>query len=81
MDIEKVIAQSEENIRQALRDYAAHTSQTEVMDDVSDKFIKRLAKDNAYAKMELRELFSQSPVYDAKLDALVINGTRTHDPD
>ena len=81
MDIEKVIAQSEENIRQALRDYAAHTSQTEVMDDVSDKFIKRLAKDNAYAKMELRELFSQSPVYDAKLDALVINGTRTHNPD
>ena len=81
MDIEKVIAQSEENIRQALRDYAAHTSQTDVLDDVSDKFIQRLAKDNAYAKMELRELFSQSPVYDAKLDALVINGTRTHDPD
>lgn len=81
MDIEKVIAQSEENIRQAIRDYAAHTSQTDVLDDVSDKFIHRLAKDNAYAKRELRELFSQSPVYDAKLDALVINGTRTHDPD
>lgn len=81
MDIEKVIAQSEENIRQAIRDYAAHTSQTDVLDDVSDKFIHRLAKDNAYAKQELRELFSQSPVYDSKLDALVINGTRTHDPD
>ena len=81
MDIEKVIRQSEENIRQAIRDYAAHTSQTDVLDDVSDKFICRLAKDNAYAKQELRELFSQSPVYDSKLDALVINGTRTHDPD
>lgn len=81
MDIEKVIAQSEENIRQAIRDYAAHTSQTGVLDDVSDKFIHRLAEDNAYAKKELRELFSQSPVYDSKLDALVINGTRTHDPD
>lgn len=81
MDIEKVIAQSEENIRQAIRDYAAHTSQTDVLDDVSDGFIHRLAKDNAYAKKELRELFSQSPVYDSKLDALVINGTRTHDPD
>ena len=80
MDIEKVIAQSEENIRQAIRDYAAHTSQTDVLDDVSDGFIHRLAKDNAYAKKELRELFSQSPVYDSKLDALVINGTRTHDP-
>lgn len=81
MDIEKVIAQSEENIRQALRDYAEHTSQTDVMDDVSDAFVHRLAKDNAYSKKELRELFSQSPVYDSKLDALVINGTRTHDPD
>lgn len=81
VDIEKVIEQSEENIRQALRDYAEHTSQTDVLDDVSDAFIKRLAKDNAYAKQELRELFSQSPVYDAKLDALVINGTRTRDPD
>ena len=81
VDIEKVIAQSEENIRQALEDYAEHTSQTDVLDDVSEVFIKRLAKDNAYAKRELRELFSQSPVYDAKLDALVINGTRTHDPD
>lgn len=81
MDIEKVIAQSEENIWQAIRDYAAHTDQTDVMDDVSDGFVRRLAKDNAYAKRELRELFSQSPVYDSKLDALVINGTRTHDPD
>lgn len=81
VDIEKVIAQSEENIRQALEDYARHTSLTDVMDDASDAFITRLAKDNAYAKRELRELFSQSPVYDSKLDALVINGTRTHDPD
>lgn len=81
VDIEQVIAQSEENIRQALQDYAAHTDQTDVMDDVSDAFVHRLAKDNAYAKRELRELFSKSPVYDAKLDALVINGTRTHDPD
>lgn len=81
VDIEKVIAQSEENIRLALEDYARHSTETTVMDDVSEAFIKRLAKDNAYAKRELRELFSQSPVYDSELDALVINGTRTHDPD
>ena len=81
VDIEKVIKQSEENIRQALKDYGAHTYTNEVLEDVSDAFIMRLAKDNAYAKQELRELFSQSPVYDSKLDALVINGTRTHDPD
>lgn len=44
-------------------------------------FVNQLASDSCYAKQELRELFSKSPVWDANLDALVINGTRTHDPD
>ncbi len=39
-----------------------HTSETKVLDDVSDTFIMRLAKDNYYAKQELRELFRKSPV-------------------
>ena len=80
MDIEKVIKQSEENIRQALADYQKHTDRIKVLEDVSDAFVVQLAKDNAYAKQELRELFSRSPVWDEKLDALVINGTRTHNP-
>lgn len=81
MEAEEKIKLAESNIRQALEDYGRHTVQTEVLDDVSDCFITRLARDNYYAKQELRELFRKSPVWDEKLDALVINGSRTHDPD
>lgn len=77
----QIIEQAEQNIRQALQDYRKHTTQTEALDDVSDTFIRNLARDSSFAKRELRELFSRSPVWDEKLDALVINGTRTHDPD
>lgn len=81
MDMQEVISRAERNIRQALRDYGAHTSQTDVLEDVTDEFIYRLAADSSYAKQGLRELFSKSPVWNEELDALVINGTRTHDPD
>ena len=81
MEMRQIIEQAEENIRQALRDYGAHTYQTDVLDDVTDDFIRALARDSSYAKQGLRELFSKSPVWDSKLDALVINGTRTHDKD
>ena len=81
MEAQEKIKMAEENIRQALEDYRRHTYLTDVLDDVSDRFIKRLAEDNYYAKQELRELFRKSPVWDEKLDALVINGTRTHNPD
>lgn len=81
MGAKEKIALAEKNIRQALDDYGRHTSCTEVLDNVSDVFIERLARDNYYAKQELRELFRKSPVWDEELDALVINGTRTHDPD
>lgn len=80
MEAKEKIALNERNIRQALLDYGKHTYQTEVLDDVSDTFIKRLAKDNYYAKQELRELFRKSPAWNEELDAIVINGTRTHDP-
>ena len=64
MEAKEKIALNEENIRQALEDYGRHTCQTEVLDDVSDAFIIRLARDNYYAKQELRELFRKSPVWD-----------------
>ena len=75
------IAMNERNIRQALVDYRRYTSWTEEIDNVSDAFIERLARDNFEAKSELRELFRKSPVWDEELDAIVINGTRTHEPD
>ena len=81
MEAKEKIRLAEENIRQALIDYGRHTSRTEVLDDVPDAFIRRLEKDNYYAKQKLRELFKKSPVWNEELDALVINGTRTHDPD
>lgn len=81
MEMNEIIAQAEKNIRQAIEDYRRHTNQTEVIDDISNAFIERLAKDSSYAKQDLRKLFSKSPVWDEKIDALVINGTRTHNPD
>lgn len=81
MEMQEVISRAERNIRQALRDYGAHTSKTDVLEDVTDEFIYRLAADSSYAKQGLRKLFSKSPVWNEELDALVINGTRTHDPD
>ena len=77
-DYEK-IELNEQNIRVALRDYGRHTSSTDVLDDVTSDFIHALARDNCYAKSELRELFRKSPVWNEELDAIVINGNRTHD--
>lgn len=81
MEMKQIIEQAEKNIWQAIRDYGAHTRSTYVLDDVGLPFVSQLARDSAHAKQELRELFSKSPAWDEKLDALVINGTRTHDPD
>lgn len=81
MDMSELIERTKQNIRQAISDYGKHTDQTSVMDDCTANFVNQLASDSCYAKQELRELFSKSPVWDANLDALVINGTRTHDPD
>lgn len=74
-------AKAERNIRQALEDYGKHTYQQTVLEDVTDAFIKTLARDSVWAKRDLRALFRKSPVWDEELNALVINGTRTHNPD
>lgn len=81
MDRQTLIEKAERNIREALKDYGRHTSQRDVLEDVSNDFITRLARDSVDAKWELRQLFSKSPVWCEDIDALVINGTRTHNPD
>ena len=81
MEMNEIIEQAKENIHRAIADYRRHTCDTEVLDGISDAFIDRLAEDSSRAKQGLRELFGRSPVWDPKLDALVINGTRTHNPD
>ena len=80
MKMEDKIKMAEKNIWQALDDYRAHTYSTAVLDDVSEAFVHKLARDNTYFKRELRDLFRKSPVWNEELDALVINGTRTHNP-
>ena len=81
MDIKDKIELVKANIWKAIDDYKAHTKQTEVLDDITDTFVGNLAEDNISAKRELRELFRTSPAWNEDLDALVINGTRTHNPD
>ena len=54
MTREEKIALNEQNIRAALEDYRRYTYSTDVLDDVSDAFIRRLARDNYDAKAELR---------------------------
>lgn len=76
-----LISLTEQNIRQAIADYGKHTDSTEVLDDVSDDFIRKLAHDSVVAKTDLRNLFQSSPAWDENLQALVINGTRTHNSD
>lgn len=81
MEMTELIERAKRNIWEALGDYGRYTSQTSVLDDCTESFVSQLASDSCHAKQGLRELFSKSPVWDAELDALVINGTRTHDPD
>lgn len=81
METKELYALTEQNIRHVIADYRRHTDMTSVLDDVSDDFIYRLARDSVDAKTELLELLSKSPVWDERLQTLVINGTRTHEPD
>ena len=70
------------NICQALKDYRKYDNRdNSVVDNVTEDFIETVAEINTESKKELRELFRKSPCWDEELDALIINGTRTHDPD
>ncbi len=73
--------QSKLNIRQALEDYRRYDERDESeVDNVTEDFIETVAHINMESKKELRELFRKSPCWNEKLDALIINGTHTHDP-
>ena len=81
MNEQELIELAKKNIRQALEDYHRYTDLTDVYDSVTNDFINCLARDSVEAKRDLRELFRKSPVWNEELQALIINGTRTHDPD
>lgn len=82
MELQDKINMSKNNIRQALKDYRLHDiCENSVIDNVSENFIEKVATVNATSKNELRELFRKSPCWNEELDALIINGTHTHNPD
>ena len=69
------------NIWTALDDYFRHADSDDVYENISEEFVERLAVDSINGKRELRELFCQSQGWDENLQAIVINGTKTHNPD
>ena len=82
MNINDKIELTKNNIRKAINDYWAHTHLgTEIRDDICDDFINAIAYDAVYAKQNLREMLRKSPAWNEELDAIIINGTTTHDPD
>lgn len=81
MSMEEIVARAEQNIRNAIADYDRHTTKHTVLEDITNEFIHKLAEDSSYAKQGLRELFSKSPAWHPELDAIVINGNRTKEPD
>ena len=79
--MDKLTKLTRDNLWTAVDDYRRHTYETDVLDDISDNFIDRLAHDSIESKRELRELFRKSQGWDENLQAIVINGTKTHNPD
>ena len=69
-----------QNIWNAIDDYFRHSYSTDVHDDISDSFVNRLADDSIESKHELRDLFRLSDGWNEQLQSIVINGTKTHNP-
>lgn len=66
------------NIKTALSDYTKHcyADSAIILENVSDEFMCRLAKDATASKANLRELFRKSQFWNEELQALVLDGER-----
>ena len=69
------------NIWTALEDYFRHADSDDVYENITEEFVNRLALDSICSKHDLRKLFRKSQGWDENLQAIVINGTKTHNPD
>lgn len=82
---EQKIKMLENGIIWAMKDFKAHIEPDFQWDlrDIDDfsVFAHKLAEDSYESKATLRDLFRRSPAWDEELDALVVNGNRTHEPD
>lgn len=82
MNISERTELTKKQIWDALRDYWKYTNTgKDIYERVSETFVDQLAKDAIAAKAGLRAILRKSPAWDEKLDALVINGNITHEPD
>lgn len=79
--MKKLVKLAINNLWNGIADYRRYARETAVLDDVSDAFVERLAEDSVNAKADLRDLFSRSDAWNHDLQAIVINGTKTHNPD
>ena len=79
--MKKLVKLAIDNLWTGIADYRRYTRETAVLDDISDVFVERLAEDSVRAKADLRGLFSKSDAWNHDLQAIVINGTKTHNPD
>ena len=71
----------QKNIRNAIHDYFKYTDRASgIADDISEAFIRQLARDSYYGKYDLRNMLRKSPGWNEELDAVVINGSTTHEP-
>ena len=69
------------NIWSALDDYFRHADSDDVYENISEQFVSRLASDSIISKRALRQLFRHSQAWNENLQAIIINGTKTHNPD
>lgn len=69
------------NVTKGLKDYFAHTSDRDILDDVSFEFKSKVARDNARSKDRLREMFRKHPGWNEELDAVVVKESMIKDPD
>lgn len=77
----KLKEQLTQNIWAALEDYFRHADSDDVYDNIAEQFVSRLACDSIQSKRDLRQLFRKSQAWNENLQAIVINGTKTHNPD
>lgn len=79
-----VYNQNANAIEVALRDYYSHVGNMAGMfanGMPSEAFITNLAIDSTQAKTALREMFRRADGWNEDLQAVILNGTTTHDPD
>ena len=81
MDKSLKIQALKDSIDTAIDDYWKHSklNEDEIKENVSYNFIDTLAEDAYYAKYNLRNMLRKSPNWNEELDAVVLNGTSTHD--